>query len=84
MNKRIEVFSASCPCCEEAVQLLKGIAGPSDEVVVVDMNDPDGARRAKAIGLARVPAVAVNGQLASCCAGRGVDPDVLREMGVGE
>jgi len=30
-----------------------------------------------------VPAVAVNGVLASCCAGRGVDEAQLREAGVG-
>ena len=83
MNKRIEVFSAQCPCCEDAVRLVKGIAAPSDWITVVDMNEAAGYRRAQEIGVARVPAVAVDGRLASCCSGLGVDAEALRTMGVG-
>lgn len=83
MNKRIEVFSAQCPCCEDAIKLARDLAAPSDLVEVVDMNDADGYRRAKEVGIARVPAIAVDGKLASCCSGSGVDADALRELGVG-
>lgn len=83
MNKRIEVFSAQCPCCEDALRLVKSVAAPSDEVTVVNMNDPAGFRRAKEIDVAKVPAVAVDGQLASCCSGSGVEAEALRAMGVG-
>ena len=83
MNKRIEVFSAQCPCCEDALRLVKGVAAPSDEVTVVDMNDAAGYRRAKEIGVAKVPAVAVDGRLASCCSGSGVEVETLRALGVG-
>lgn len=83
MNKRIEVFSAQCPCCEDAIHLVKGVAAPSDEITVVDMNSPDGYRRAKEIGVVSVPAVAVDGRLASCCSTTGVETEALRAMGVG-
>ena len=83
MNKRIEVFSAQCPCCMEAIDLVKSVAAPSDEVVVVDMNDAADYRRAKEIGVAKVPAVAVDGRLASCCSSSGVEVEALRAMGVG-
>ena len=83
MNKRIEVFSARCPRCEEAVHLVKDVTAPSDQITVVDMNDPDGYRRAKEIGVAKVPVVAVDGRLASCCLASGVDAEALRAMGVG-
>lgn len=38
---------------------------------------------AKELGVKSIPAVAVDGVLASCCAGRGVDEDTLLAAGVG-
>jgi glutaredoxin len=82
-TRKVEVFSAGCPACEEAIQLVKLIACPSCEVEVLDMHKPDVAAKAKEYGVKSVPAVAVNGQLASCCAGRGVDEGTLRSAGLG-
>ena len=45
-KRKIEVFSAGCPACEETVELINQIACPSCEVMVVDMNNADVARRA--------------------------------------
>jgi predicted DsbA family dithiol-disulfide isomerase len=42
------------------------------------------ATRAKELGVRNVPAVVIDGQLASCCAGRGVDIDVLKNAGLGK
>ena len=39
--------------------------------------------KAKAYGVARVPAVAVDGALADCCQGGGIDVDALRALGIG-
>lgn len=83
MSTTIEVFSANCPCCEAAVRLVRETAGPGDEVRIVSMHETSGQQRAKEVGVVRVPAVAVNGQLASCCVESGVDPEVLRGLGVG-
>ena len=83
MSSTIEIFSANCPCCEEAIRLVRGVAGSNDEIRVVSMHETSGQQRAKEVGVVRVPAVAVNGQLASCCSKRGVDPEVLRGLGVG-
>jgi glutaredoxin 3 len=83
-NKRkIEIFSAGCPACESSVQLVKSIACPSCDVQVLDMNDPAVAAKAKEHGVRTVPAVVVDGQLASCCTGVGVQEDALRAAGVG-
>ncbi len=84
MNKRkIEIFSAGCPACDEAISLVKSIACPSCEVEVLDMNKGDVAARAKQYGINRVPSVVVNGKLADCCAAGGVDEVSLRAAGVG-
>ena len=45
------------------------------------MNDTGVAARAKELGVGSLPAVAIDGRLASCCAGRGPDLARLREAG---
>jgi glutaredoxin 3 len=83
-NKRkIEVFSAGCPACSETIQLVQSIACPSCEVEVLDMNAPGVAAKAKHYGVKRVPAVVVDGKLASCCAGNGPEAGALRAAGIG-
>lgn len=57
---------------------------PSCDVAVLDMRDITVAQRAKALDVRSVPAVAINGQLAGCCAGRGVDEASLRAAGLGQ
>lgn len=83
-KRKIEIFSAGCPACEEAVDLVKRLACPSCEVSVLDMIDAKVASRARGLGIRSVPAVLIDGQLASCCAGRGPDAAALREAGLGQ
>jgi len=83
-KRKIEVFSAGCPICEETVQLVNQIACPSCEVSVLDMSEPTVANRAKSLGIRSVPAVVIDGKLADCCAGRGPEEGVLRAAGVGQ
>lgn len=82
-KRKIEVFSAGCPACAEAVDLVNRIACPSCVVTVLNMHDPKVAARAKGFGARSVPAVAIDGRLAGCCAGRGPDEAALRAAGVG-
>ena len=79
-TRQIEVFSAGCPACKETIDVVKRLAGPSHEVVVHDMNKSGGAAKAKRYGVRSVPAVAIDGKLAGCCAGRGPDEQVLRSV----
>lgn len=81
-NKRkVEVFSAGCAACEEAVETAKRASCPSCEVIVLDMHDGEVATRAKALGVRSVPAVAIDGNLADC--GRGINEQVLHAAGLG-
>jgi glutaredoxin len=82
-KRRIEIFGAGCPACEEAVALVNSIACPSCEVEVLDMRQTAVAARAKQYGIRSVPAVVIDGKLAQCCAGRGVEEAALRAGGVG-
>lgn len=83
-RRKIEVFSAGCPACEEAVKLVNRVACPSCEVSVLDMRDPNVAGRARGLGVRSVPAVVIDGRLADCCAGRGPDEATLRAAGLGQ
>lgn len=83
-KRTVEIFSAGCPACEETVRLVNRVACPSCEVTVLDMHNPEVARRAKSLGVRSVPTVVINGQLANCCAGRGVDEATLRAAGLGQ
>ena len=63
--------------------MVKREACPSCDVIVLDMHDSEVAKRAKALGVRSVPAVAIDGKLAECCTGRGIDVAVLRATGLG-
>ena len=77
MAKKIEVFSAGCATCKETVEIVKRLAG-KQEVVIHDMHKPEIAAKAKSYGVRSVPAVVVDGKLASCCAGRGPEENILK------
>ena len=82
-KRKIEIFSAGCPSCDEAVSRIKALACPSCEIVVLDMKDAAVAQRAKTLGVRSVPAVSIDGRLADCCSGRGPDEATLRAAGLG-
>ena len=57
-NKRkIEIFSAGCPVCEETIELVNKIACPSCGVEVLDIRQDVAAGKAEQCGIKRVPAV---------------------------
>ena len=83
-KRKIEVFSAGCPLCKETMELVNRLVCPSCEVTLVDMMDMKGAARASELVVLSVPAVAIDGKLAECCAGRGVDEAILKAAGLGQ
>lgn len=84
MTKRtVEVFSAGCPCCDDAVRLVRDIACDSCDVQVHDMRDTAVQTKATQYGINRVPAVVVNGKLSECCQQSAVDANTLRSLGLG-
>jgi hypothetical protein len=83
-KRKVEVFSAGCAVCDEVIDAVKREASSSSEVIVHDMKNIQVARRAKELGVRSVPAVVIDGKLASCCAGRGVDIQVLKNAGLGK
>lgn len=83
-TRSVEVFTAGCPLCDDVVDLVQSLACDSCDVRTVSLREEAGARRAEEVGVATVPAVAVNGVLADCCQGGGVKEADLRAAGIGD
>lgn len=87
MAKRIvEVFTAGCPLCDEAVKLVKELACSNCEVQVYDLHATNEFReKASGYGIYRVPAVVVDGKLAECCSNQQpFSREVLMAAGIGQ
>jgi glutaredoxin 3 len=82
-KRKVEIFIAGCPACDETVTLVKSLACPFCDVEILDMKRPNIAARAKGYGIRSVPAIVVDGELGDCCQGRGPDAQTLRAAGVG-
>ena len=83
-TRKIEVFSAGCPLCIEAEEKVRKLACPSSDVTVLNMQDSESFQRAKELDVQSVPAVAVDGKLAGCCTGRGINEKALQDAGLGK
>lgn len=83
-TRTVEVFSAGCSVCDDAVAMIEEMACPSCDVQVLDMNDDGVAKRAKRLGITAVPAVVIDGELVECCEDNGPDKANLRDAGLGQ
>lgn len=83
-RRSVEIYTAGCGVCEETIALVRRLACDSCDVVVRDMADPEVIALARELGIRSVPAVAIDGQLAACCANRGPDEASLRAAGLGQ
>lgn len=84
VKRKIEVFSAGCPVCEDTVKLVNTLACETCDVTVLDMKKPEVAEKAKTLGVRSVPTIVIDGKLAVCCAGRGPDEKTLKAAGLGK
>jgi glutaredoxin len=79
MRHKIEIFSAGCKTCQDTIERVEKLSAGKHDIVVHDMHGEEIAHGAAQHGIRSIPAVVINGKLAGCCAGRGVDENVLRE-----
>ena len=83
-TRQVEIFSAGCPACKKTIDMVNEIACDSCSISILDMHEPEVAKRAESLGIRSVPAVVINGKLASCCEGRGPDWTTLKDAGIGQ
>lgn len=65
-NRKVEIFSAGCSLCEEAIRLVNDMACPSCDIEVLSMKDTMIANKAKEMGIHKIPAVVIDGIIADC------------------
>ena len=87
MARKVEVFVAGCPFCDETVKLVNDVACGNCEVTVYDLREGCATNecrtKAQGYGIHRVPAVVIDGKLAECCNVDPVSADALRAAGLG-
>ena len=70
-QRRVEVFIAGCPLCDETVKLVKDLACDNCDVQIYDLRKGcttnECRDKAANYGIYRVPAVVVDGKLVECC-----------------
>ena len=76
-EKWIEVFSAGCPLCVDAIDLVERLSGDSNHVVVHDMASPQVVSEPYRLGIGSVPAVLIDGRIVGRVGG--VDEADLRD-----
>ncbi|NKE70238.1 thioredoxin family protein [Candidatus Manganitrophus noduliformans] len=84
IKRKIEIFTAGCPLCDAAIQLVNEIACPRCEVSVLDLREKGAMARARAIGVVSTPTVAADGRIIDCCKRGEVDRAALAAAGVGQ
>jgi hypothetical protein len=82
-KRQVEVFTAGCPVCEPVVHLVQEMACPDCDVTFHDLRQ-SGAEKATEYRITTVPAVVVDGNLASCCQNRGPNREDLAAAGIGQ
>ena len=87
MKRKIEIFTANCPVCDPVVKMVNELSCGSCEVIVYDMikqcYDKACLNKANAYGIARIPAVAIDGKLLNCCEAGTITREDLVSAGVG-
>lgn len=87
-KRTIEMFTAGCPICEEAVALVKSLVCPSCDLRIYDLREGCATNecrdKTKRYGVTAVPAVAVNGVLLDCCRRELITVDRLGAAGIGQ
>jgi glutaredoxin 3 len=81
-KRKIEVFTAGCPLCDETVKLVKELSCPSCEVTIYNLQK-EGMEKAKEYGINSVPTVVVDGKIAECCARKKPSAADLKKAGIG-
>lgn len=88
VKRRVEVFTAGCPLCDDAVGLVTSLACPSCEVQIYDLREGcatnECREKAAGYGVTAVPAIAVNGVLLDCCRREPITADRLIAAGISQ
>lgn len=88
MKRQVEIFTAGCPLCDPIVKMVKEIACDECEITIYDLvkqcEDKTCLIKLEEYQVKKVPAIAVNGKLLSCCENQEISREELINAGVGQ
>jgi hypothetical protein len=88
MKRQVEIFTANCPVCDPVVQMVKDMACEQCDIIIYDLvkqcEDKTCLSKLEEYGIKKVPAIAVNGKLLSCCENQGISKEELIQAGIGQ
>ncbi len=82
-KRKVEVFTADCPICNETVKLVRELSCPSCDVTIYDLRK-NGIEKANEYGINSVPTVVVNGKILDCCKRGKPAAEDLKTAGIGK
>lgn len=84
-QRKVEVFIAGCPLCDETVQLVKKLSCPSCDVKIRNLMEKkkNDIAKAKEYGINSVPTVVVDGKILDCCKRGKITEKDLKKAGIG-
>ena len=81
-RRKVEVFTAGCPICDDTVKMVNELTCPSCDVTVYNLNE-SGADKVKQYGINSVPTVVVDGKVLDCCQRGKPTRETLKAAGLG-
>jgi len=66
-KRKIEISVSMYQTCFGAIDMLNDLAGPDDEVTILDVGKKVIADRAKELEILSIPCVVIDGEVADCC-----------------
>lgn len=88
-KRQVEVFTAGCPLCDEAVKMVRELACKNCDVQIYDLRQGcatnECREKAAKYGIHRIPAVVVDSILVECCGNQTpVSREALIAAGIGK
>ena len=84
-KRKIEIFVSMCQICFEAIDMVNDLAGPDDEVTILDVAKTVIADRAKELDILSIPCVVIDGKVADDCQkGFPYEWETLKNAGLGK
>lgn len=86
MGRKVEVFTAGCPLCDETVKMVQDLACEHCDVSIYDLQSrsEEYLEKAKSYGVNSVPTVVVNGKVLDCCKRGKITRGDLEAAGIGQ
>ena len=85
MSRRVEIFAAGCPLCDETVNMVQDLSCKDCDVTIYDLQSGNKKNldKAKSYKISAVPTVVVNGKVLDCCKRGKITQEDLKAAGIG-